>query len=88
MQQAEYHHTNSLAQTILEDIQQTLQSRYAEIMAMVQSIPNLLQVLSTSEDSQSKSKEQVVNSIITELSVQLEILRLLKQIQKEIKLNY
>jgi len=77
MQQVGYHHANSLA----EQIQEQLQERDSQILAHLQNIPLLT---SSSEFSTSSSEEQYAANIIQD-TTQLEILKLLHQIQLDMK---
>ena len=83
MQQAGYHHANALAQ----QIQQQLQDRDTQMMALLQNIPSLTSSSSSSaeEDYQEEHNptSHAANSLVD--STQLEILKLLRQIQLDMK---
>ena len=87
MQQAGYHHANHLANRITSDIQEQLNQRDSQVLAMLQSIPSLAS--STESNSDDQPTSHYVNQTIHRQSAadqtQLEILKLLKEISMEMK---
>ena len=74
MQQAGYHQANLIAQKISIDIQQQLNDRYVQMMAMLQSIPRLVESNSESDNSSQGPTEHVVVNVSQQNDqVQLEI---------------
>jgi len=86
MQQAGFHQANSLAQKISTDIQQQLNDRDNHMMAMLQSIPGLTESSSDADSSSQEPTEyEVANVSQQNNQVQLEILRLLKEIRTDLQ---
>ena len=83
MQQAGYHHANALAQEIRQELQAQLEARDSKMYAVLQQIPGLTDTSSSSEDSYEEPQE-AVNSL-TAGSIQLEILKLLRDIKSDLK---
>jgi len=83
MQQAGYHHANVLAQEIGQQLQAQLEARDSKMYAVLQQIPGLTDTSSSSEDSYEEPQE-AVNSL-TASSIQLEILKLLRDIKSDLK---
>ena len=93
MQQAGYHQANALAQKISDDIKLQLHERDTQMLAILQTIPALAQSSTdsedTSEDHQSDYHPTQVAASLTSSSdsIQLEMLRLLKELAMDIKYN-
>ena len=83
MKQAGHHHANSLAQQINSNIEHELSQRDSQMLAMVQSIPSLVESSSQSEDSQ-EDHDQHVASDTSQDNTQLQILRLMQEIQRSL----
>ena len=82
MQQAGYYHANVMAQEISTQIQQQMAQRDSEILSVLQSLPSLSRT-SSSSDSEHAPPQQSVNAL--QDNTQLEILKLLREIQMEMK---
>ena len=83
MQQAVYHHANSIASQIKIDFNKQLDSRRIEVLRMIHPIPLLASSRSNSDHSQEPLTHHA-NSATNDV-VQLEILKPLKQIQLDMK---
>ena len=83
MQQAGYHHANSLAQ----QIQEHLQESDSQMMALLQNIPSLTTSSTSSFEEEYQEQQTPVTHAANSLtdSAQLEILKLLRQIQLDMK---
>ena len=85
MQQAGYHHANVLAQEIGQQLQAQMELRDSKMLAVLQQIPSLTDTSSSSEDDCYEEEEPAANSVVTNDQVQLEILKLLRDIQVDLK---
>ena len=83
MQRAEFHHANAIAEEIGNQLQTHLEDRDSKMCAVLQQIPGLSETSSSSEDSQ-EEHAQAANSVVTH-NVQLERLKLLREIQLDLK---
>ena len=81
MQQAGHHHANSLAQQINSNIENQLSQRDSQMLAMVQSIPGLVESSSQSEYCQ-EDYNQHVSSKASQDNTKLHIFRLFHEIQR------
>ena len=81
MQQAGYHHANSLAQ----QIQEQLQERDSQMIAHLHNIPSLTTSSISSSEPSTSSSEEVYSANMVQDATQLEILKLLRQIQLDMK---
>ena len=85
MQHTGYHQANSIAQKIITDIPQKLNDRDTQMMAMLQSIPGLVESNLESENSSQEPTEHVVVNVSQQNDqVQLQILRLLKDLHSDL----
>ena len=62
MHQARYHHANSLAQQINSNIHHQLSQRDSQMLAMVQSMPVVVESSSQSDDSQEHHEQHVASN--------------------------
>ena len=86
MQQAGFHQANSLAQKITTDIQQQLNDRDNHMMDMLQSILGLTESSSDADISSQEPTEHEADNVSQKINqVQLEILRLLKDIRSDLQ---
>ena len=85
MQQAGFHHANDIAEEIGSQLQNHLEDNNSKILSVLQQIPGLSETSSSSEESQ-EEHAQAANSIVTD-NVQLEMLKLLREIQLDLKSN-
>ena len=87
MQQAGYHHANSLATKISSDIQEQFSQRDTQLLAMLQSLPQLQQENLAPENSnenvQVQSNNQAAYSTMQTDNTQLEILRVLQELRTD-----
>ena len=83
MQQAGYHQANLIAQQIKADINTHLEERDSQVLAMLQSIPDLTSSSSGSTSEEEKPSTHQANALVDQ--TQLEILRLLKEISQDLK---
>jgi len=83
MQQAGYHQANLIAQQIQADINAHLEQRDSQVLAMLQSIPDLTSSSSGSTSDEEKPSTHQANALVDQ--TQLEILRLLKEIAQDLK---
>ena len=86
MQQAGYHHANSLTQHVNSNIEHQLSQRDSQMLSMVRSMRGIVESLSQSDDSQ-EDHDQHVASNASQDNTQLQILRLLQEIQRSLKPN-
>ena len=81
-QQSGYHQASSLSQKISTDTMQQLNERNTQMMAMLQSIPGLVESNSESENSSQEPSEHVVANVTEQNDqIQLVILRMLKDLR-------
>ena len=85
MQQAGFHHDNAIAGEIGNQLQSHLEDNNSKMLSVLQQIPGLSETSSSSEESQ-EEHAQTSNSVVTD-NVQLEILKLLREIQVNLKPN-
>ena len=84
-QQAGYHYANSLVQKISTDIKQQLNDRNNQMIAMLQSIPGLVESSSDSDNSSQEPTEHVVVNVSQQNDqVQLDVLRLLIDLHSDL----
>ena len=87
MQQAGYHHANSLAPKISSDIQEQFSQRDTQLLAMLQSLPQVQQENLAPENSnenvQVQSNNQAAYSTMQTDNTQLEILRVLQELRTD-----
>jgi len=83
MQQAGFHQANIIAQQIRADINTHLEERDSQVLAMLQSIPDLTSSSSGSTSEEEKPSNHQANAMVDQ--TQLEILRLLKEIAQDLK---
>ena len=81
MQQAGYHHENSLAMQIRSDTQDHMKTRDSQMLAMLNSISSL------ASESISNSETSEVNHNVNHTAdqTQLDVLKLLKELSQEMK---
>ena len=82
MQQAWCHHVNDLAMQTRSEIQEHMQARDSEVLAMLHSISSLASV--SSSDSDTSEMNHNVNR--TAEQIHLNVLKLLKELSQEMKL--
>ena len=93
MQQAGYHQANALAQKISDDLRFQLHERDTQMLAILQNIPGLSQASTESEDTvedetpHHHSIQRAANLASSSDSIQLEMLRLLKELAMDMKHN-
>ena len=93
MQQAGYHHANALAQKISDDLRLQLHERDTQMLAMMQNMPGLSQSSADSEDTvedetpHHHSIQRAANVTSSSDTIQLEMLRLLKELAMDMKQN-
>ena len=85
MQQAGFHHANAIAGEIGNQLQSHLEDNNSKMLSVLQQIPGLSETSSSSEESQ-EEYAQTANSVVTD-NVQVEILKLLREIQLDLKPN-
>ena len=86
MQQAGYHHANALASKVTQDIEEKLQERDQQMLAILQNIPSLAELNSSSSSStESEPRPTQVAASVTSDQTQLAILQLLREIQLDLK---
>ena len=83
IQQSGFHHANALAQELTSKVEEHLSMRDSQLLSVIQSIPGLV-AASSSSDSEDSPPQHIANSISTD-NVQLEILKLLKELKTDIK---
>jgi hypothetical protein len=83
MQQSGFHHANALAQELTSKVEEHLSMRDSQLLSVIQSIPGLV-AASSSSDSEDSPPQHTANSISID-NVQLEILKLLKELKTDIK---
>ena len=84
MQQAGYHHANLLASRISQDIDEKLQERDSNMIAMLQSSLTGTSCSSSSNDESESLPSQAASSVTSD-HTQLAILQLLREIQVDLK---
>jgi len=91
MHQVGYHQANALAQRISEDIKSQLHECDNHMLAMLQAIPSLAK---SSSDSDTTPEEEELHHHLSQVAanmtstsdrIQLEMLRLLKELSNDIK---
>ena len=82
MQQSGFHHANMLAQELTTKFEEHLAIRDSQLLSVMQSIPGLAETSSSSDSETSLSHTANYTSSDT---VQLEILKLLKELRADIK---
>jgi len=85
MAQAGFHHANMLAKQLNTSIEQQISSRDSELLALLQNIPGLSSASTDSTSSEEESPQQHQANATSTNTVQLEILKLLKELSKDIK---
>jgi len=83
MQQAGFHQANLIAEQIRSDINTHLNERDSQVLAMLQSIPDLTYSSSGSTSEEDTPLTHQANALVDQ--TQLEILRLLKEIAQDLK---
>ena len=83
MQQAGYHHANALASNIECSLQTQLQEQNNQITSFLSNMPSLTTTSTGTEESEISTHS--ANSTSTTNSVQLEMLKLLQEISREMK---
>ena len=83
MQQAGFHHANAIAGELGSQLQTHLEDNNSKLLSVLQQIPGLVETSSSSEESL-EEHQQAANSIATN-NVQLEILKLLREIRLDLK---
>ena len=85
MQQAGYHHANALASNITSSLQTQLQEQNNQITSFLSNVPSLTTTSTGTEESEMTTHS--ANSTSTTNSVQLEMLKLLQEMSREMKQN-
>ena len=85
MVQAGFHHANMLAKQLNTSIEQQISSRDSELLALLQNIPGLSANSTDSTSSDEDSPHEHQANATSSNTVQLEILKLLKELSEDIK---
>ena len=85
MAQVGFYHANILAMQINESISQQIASRDSEFLAILQHIPTLVSTSTDSSNSDTKLILEHQANTASNNAVQLEILKLLKELSQDIK---
>ena len=83
MQQAGYHHVNALASNITSSLQTQLQEQNNQITSFLSNVPSLTTTSTGTEESEMSAHS--ANSTSTTNSVQLEMLKILQEMSREMK---
>ena len=83
MQQAGYHHANSLAQQLSTQLYQQLTEKDNQLLSVIQLIPNTMNATSISNLGTSPSQKMA--NAVSANETQLEILKLLRELRVDIK---
>ena len=84
MQQAGFHQANSIINRLGSKLQQSLHQRDEQLTAMINNIPSLIESSSQSDDSDDTPPTHTANAM-QQNQIQLQILKLLKEIKAEMK---
>lgn len=83
MQQAGFHQANTLVEKVTMGVQESISQRDDQLLALLQNIPQLSPASTQSEDAEDLPPTQVAANVQQD-TVQLEILKLLKDLRSDL----